>query len=179
MRLNERWLWLGDKISSTDAGLAIFRAYPGTWWLVNADEMIGPFADQSILRAVRIACTPTIDGCECGPAKLGVKDLLPRRPLEKGPRWLPVHEDKLPPSVTRYDLESLKPVSGCRTTFATLPKVRWEAPSGWEFYIEELPKRGGLLTADWNAHPAGSLLFTQELALESGFTIVDIPTAAS
>ena len=46
VRIDERWLWLGDTVSSADAGLTILRAHPGAWWLVVGDEMIGPLADD-------------------------------------------------------------------------------------------------------------------------------------
>lgn len=173
MELNERWLCLGEALSTADAGLSVYLAFPGAWWIAIDREMIGPFGDRSILRAVRIACTPTIDGCELGPRKLGVNDLSPRRPLARGPRWRQIFDDQLPSSVTRYDRHGLEPISGCSTIFDAMPNVSWGTVDGWERYLDQRPVRGGSLVSDWNAHPAGSLLFTREPALDGGFTIVE------
>jgi hypothetical protein len=174
MRLDERWLWLGDTLSARDAGIAVFQAHPGSWWIVTGNEMIGPLDDHSILRAVRVACTPTIDGCERGPTKLGITELSPRRPLRRGPRWREVSEAELPPSITVYDRRGLEPVSGCCTTSDSMPKVTWGSDEGWEAYLEERPARAGLLATTWNAHPRGSLVFSPGSALEVGFTVVDV-----
>ncbi len=35
VRLNERRLWLGAPVSPDEAGLTIFRAYPGSWWIAT------------------------------------------------------------------------------------------------------------------------------------------------
>lgn len=175
MQLNERWLCLGETVSPADAGLTIFRAFPGSWWIASGEVMIGPFDDRTILRAVRVACTPTIDGCERGPTKLGVAELSPRRRLQRGPKWQAIGEGELPTSVTAYDCQSLKPVSGCCTTFDALPKVAWGTADKWEAYFEELPTRGGRLASVWNAHPAGSLVFTREFELKAGFVVVEFP----
>jgi hypothetical protein len=179
MRLNERWLWLGDTLSVRDAGVAVFRAHPGSWWIVTGDEMIGTLDDQSILRAARVACTPTIDGCERGPTKLGITELSPRHPLRRGPRWREVSEAELPPSITVYDQRGLAPVSGCCTTSDSMPEVTWSGIEGWQAYLEERPACGGVLAATWNAHPRGSLVFSPSSALTLGFTVVDLAIATT
>lgn len=178
MRLNEHWLWLGDPATPAEAGLTIFRAYPGSWWIAVVEEMIGPFEDRSILRAVRVACTPTIDGCELGPNEFGVIELSPRQPLQRGPKWQPVSQDELPQSVTEYDHSALEPVSGCCTTSDAIPQVVWRTTDQWEKYTDESPERSGRLASGWNAHPEGSLLFARGQTLEAGFVIVDLPPSA-
>jgi hypothetical protein len=173
MDLNQRWPCLGETLSTADAGLSVFAAFPGAWWIAIDQEMIGPFDDRSILRAVRLACTPTIDGCELGPRRLGVRHLSPRCPLARGPRWRRVLDDPLPPGVTRYDRHGLEPISACCTVFDAMPNASWGTVDGWERYVNQRPVRGGRLVSEWNAHPAGSLLFTREPALDGGFTIVE------
>ncbi|MCC6751704.1 MAG: hypothetical protein IT371_28890 [Deltaproteobacteria bacterium] len=175
MRLDERWLWLGEAVSARDAGVTIFQAHPGAWWIAVAAEMIGPFGDRCILRAVRVACSPTIDGCERGPAKLGVSELVPRQPLRRGPAWQEHPEAQLPPSVTTYDRRALDPVVGCCTTDDAPPKVTWGEAGGWDEYLDARPARGGALAAGWNAHPPGALIYALGMVLESGFVIVDLP----
>ena len=97
MRLDTRWLYLGDTLRASDAGVVVYRAFPGAWFLRHGDENIGPFGDGTILRALRVGCTPTIDGCEKGPHKLSVTDLLaPRRRASPGPRWRESDEAALP-----------------------------------------------------------------------------------
>ncbi len=160
---NERWIWLGDRVSAVEAGVRIYRAHPGAWWLVVGGEMAGPYDDGSVLRAMRAACTPTMDGCELGPTKPGFAE-LPKIPLQRGPGWSEASEHELPSSATTYSVRALEPVSGCCTTFDTLPRVHWEEPA-----------RGRLLS-DWNAHPAGSLLVPQEPGTpHAGFTVIDVP----
>jgi hypothetical protein len=172
--LNERWLWLGEAISPVDAGVAVYEAYRGSWWLTVGGEMIGPFDDRSILRALRVACTPTIDGCERGPTQLGVNGLTPRRPLRRGPRWRPASEEELPASVTTYVREALEPVSGCCSVSDAMPTARWTSAEAWEGYVDEAPSRVGRLTREWNAHPAGCLLLAPASTLDAGFTVVDL-----
>lgn len=175
MLLNERWLWLGETGSADECGITVFRAHPGAWWIVADGEMIGQLDDRSVLRALRIACTPAIDGCERGPTKLGVADLAPRRPFHRGQHWQSVGENDLPPSVTTYDSKALEPVTGCCTTFDAMPEVAWTSIEGWDAFLEERPARGGRLSAGWNAHPAGCLVFVHGVELESGFVVVDVP----
>jgi hypothetical protein len=174
VRIDERWLWLGDTLASADAGITILRAYPGAYWIVVGQEMLGAYDDNVILRTVRVACTPTIDGCELGPWKLGIADLGPRRRLNRNPTWVPVREDELPPSTTAYDRERLEPISGCCTRDGSMPKIGWGPIDDWQAYVESAPAHAGRLLARWNAHPAGSLVFADSTALAEGFTIIDL-----
>jgi len=162
-------------VSWADASVTVYRAYPGCWWVTVDGEMLGPFEDRNILRAVRIACTPTIDGCELGPTKLGLVDLAPRRALKRGAKWQQTREDELPPSVTSYDGDALVPVAGCCTVSEDMPKVTWGSLEGWQEHLDARPERAGHLAAAWNAHPKGSLLFTSEPSLEDGFVVTDLP----
>jgi len=176
MELNERWLWLGDTLPLAESGVTLFRAYPGAWWLSFGSAMVGTFDARTVLRAVRVACTPTIDGCEHGPHKLAVHDLSPRRTVPRRKSWSVVTEPDLPPSITFYDREGLEPISGCKTTFDAFPRVEWEPIAAPAAYAEELTGESGRLLGTWNVHPRGSLIFTSDPAsLESGFAIVDLP----
>lgn len=175
MRLAERWPCTGDTMPAIECGIAAYRAHPDAWWIVVEHEMIGPFDARSILRAVRVACTPIPDGCERFGSILAVSEFRPRRPLRKGPRWRAFDENELPISVTVYDRAALAPVSGCVTTFDALPQVAWDASNHWQPFLDQRPARGGRLTKAWNAHPAGSLLFAEASGLGAGFTIVDAP----
>jgi hypothetical protein len=172
MRPNERWIWLGDTRSAADAGVDVFRAYPGCWFIAYGAEAFGPFDDRLILRATRMACTPCIDGCELGPSQLGARNLSPRRRLQRERSWQVVAEQDLPPSVTAYDRGALEPIKGCCTTFDAMPDVVWGDREGWETYVDDEPDRGGTLRLAWNAHPAGSLVFAKRLPTE-GLVVVD------
>ena len=172
MQLNERWIWLGERVPPAELGLRIYLAHPGCWWLVTGNEMSGPFDDRSVLRAVRAACTPTLDGCELGPTRPGLA-ALPKQPVRKGPGWTEVSERAVPSSVTVYSAHALQPVTGCCTTFESLPKVSWDESLQPQVY-GLAPARSGRLLADWNAHPTGLLLFAMdEERLDKGFAIVD------
>ncbi len=175
MRLNEHWLWLGPRVALSEAGVTVFRAFPGAWWIADGDEMLGAFDDRSILRAVRVACTPTIDGCEKGPHKFGIAELSSRRPLRRGPKWQIVAEADLPDSVTEYDRSALEPVRGCCTVSEAVPKIAESPISAWDQYIAQCPTSGGKLAATWNAHPKGSPVFLRGHSLDTGFVVVDLP----
>jgi hypothetical protein len=175
MRLDSRWLYLGDTLSAADAAVVVYRAFPGAWFLQHEADTIGPFEDREILRAVRVACTPTIDGCELGSHKLAVSELAPRRRARPGPRWVAVAERDLPPAVTTYDHAALEPVSGCCSTFERLATILPDGSLAWEDFVRSRPAATGRLRSAWNAHPAGSLLFAPSDALELGLTIVDLP----
>lgn len=171
--LDSRWLYLGDPVSATEAAVTVYRAFPGAWFLHHDGESIGPFEDRTILRALRVACTPTIDGCELGPHKLAVTELAPRRTATPGPRWVAVTERDLPPSVTAYDHAALEPVEGCCSTFDQMPTIIPDDSLAWEDFMSSRPAVTGRLGAAWNAHPAGSLVFAHEEGL--GLVVVDLP----
>lgn len=155
--------------------MVLYRAFPNQWWLAHGGFGIGPFDDRTILRASRVACTPTIDGCELVSTKLGVTELSPRRKLERGRRWQELDPTELPASVTAYEREGLEPVSGCCTTFDAMPKVAWCPIDDWQVYLDAPPARSGRLRNGWNAHPAGSIVFAATSWLEDGLVIVDLP----
>jgi hypothetical protein len=178
MRLNERWIWVGDTTSANDASVIVYADFPGHWWLAMGLEMAGPFDDSSILRALRVGCTPVIDGCEKGPAKSGFLELEKRRPLKRRPRQHERAEEELPPSITVYDEEGLKPAVGCCTTFKAPPRVIWGTREGWEAFLESEPAYAGVLERTWNAHPKGSLVFCNEKTTLADLTVVDLPITA-
>lgn len=179
MRLNERWIWVEDTTSADDAGIVIYADFPGQWWLARGSEMAGPFDDSCILRALRIACTPVIDGCEKGPGKSGFLELEKRRPLKPRPKQYERVEDELPPSVTAYDDEGLKPAVGCCTTFDAPPRVIWGTAEGWESFLDSEPAYAGVLEAAWNTHPNGSRVFCSDQKTFAGLTVVDLPNRTS
>jgi hypothetical protein len=138
--------------------------------------MSGPYDEDSILRAVRVACTPTIDGCEKGPHQLGVATFDDLRQMLRGPKWQELAPAELPASLTHYDSSALAPVSGCCTTDDTVPAVDWGV------LVEGDPSRArdavgfvGRLATSWNAHPSGSIVKADHKTLSGGFSIVDLP----
>ena len=175
MRLNERWIWVGDTSSPADAGITIYVDFPGQWWLARGGELAGPFEDSQILRALRVACTPVMDGCEKGPGKSGFLELAGRRALKPRPRQSARGADDLPPSISIYDQAGLEPVSGCCTRFDSAPPVVWGAMEGWEAFRDQKPAYAGLLSSPWNAHPQGSPVYCEDKTTFSGLTIVDLP----
>jgi hypothetical protein len=175
VRLNERWIWVGDTTSADDAGIVIYADFPGQWWLARGSEMAGPFDDRCVLRALRVACTPVIDGCEKGPGKSGFLELEERRPLKSRPKQYERTENELPPSTTVYDEEGLKPAVGCCTTFDAPPRVVWRTTEDWESFLDGgEPAYGGVLDRTWNAHPRGSLVFCGNKTTFAGLAIVDL-----
>lgn len=175
MRLDERWIWVGETVPANDAGIVVYADFPGQWWLARNSEMAGPFDDRSILRALRVACTPVIDGCEKGPPKSGFLELEKRRPLKPRPKRCERAEEELPPSVTRYDEEGMKPVSGCCTKFDAPPSVAWGTTAGWEAFLESEPRYAGALKEKWNAHLKGSLVFADDKTTFAHLAVVDLP----
>lgn len=176
MRPDERWLWLDDTLPPGDASVAIWRAYPGCYFISHGSMMSGPYEDATILRAVRVACTPTIDGCEKGPHRPGFAALEDLRPIDRGPKWQEVILDDLPASTTRYDAVALEPVAGCCTTDDSLPKIDWQPPYDCDAAGEVEHRLTGILTRSWNAHPRGSLVLANDENLIDGFAIVDTAT---
>jgi hypothetical protein len=170
VHLDERWPWVRDTISAVELGIDIHREHPKAWWIVVGAEMFGPFDDRAILRAVRIACTPMIDGCSRGPTTFGLYDLEPRRPLRRAPSWQPVRQDELPPSVTTYGPAAVAPPND-----DVLPRVDWSAGEDWTPYLAEAPGCAGRLATRWNVHPAGSLVFSDTPELAGGLVVVDLP----
>ena len=141
--------------------------------------MAGPFDDACILRALRIACTPVIDGCEKGPGKSGFVELEKRRPLKPRPKQYERAEDELPPSITAYDEAGLEPAMGCCTTFDAPPRVTWGTTEGWQSFLDSEPAHAGVLRTAWNAHPSGSLVFCNDETTFEGLTVVDLPARTS
>ncbi len=174
VRLNERWIWVGDTASARDAGVVVYADFPGQWWLARGSEMAGPFDDRCVLRALRVACTPVIDGCEKAPGKSGFLELERRRALKPRPRRCERLESELPPSVTIYDDEGLRPAIGCCTTFDAPPDVAWGTTAGWESFLESEPGHAGVFERTWNAHPKGSLAFCDDKTTFTGLAVVDV-----
>jgi len=174
MRPDERWLWLDDTLPPTDASVTIWRSYPGCYFISHGSMMSGPYDDGTVLRAVRVACTPTIDGCEKGPHRLGFAALEDLRPIERGPKWQQVTIDDLPASTTRYDADSLEPVSGCCTADDSQPRVDWQRTEDGAAWREVDHRIQGVLTRGWNAHPRGSVVLANDESLTDGFAIVDV-----
>lgn len=162
-------------MSLDEAGVVVYRAFHGQWWVAQEGSMIGPFGDAAILRASRVACTPTIDGCELGPYQLGIREMSPKVPLRRGPRWQEVSLAQLPPSLTRYDRERLEPVSGCCTRFEAMPEVGWDSVDDWPSRLDPLSGRSGRLRTSWNAHPEGSIIVAPTQTLAEALVIVDLP----
>ncbi len=177
MRLNERWIWVDETTSAKEAGVVVYMDFPGQWWLARHAEMAGPYDDRCILRALRVACTPVIQGCERGPPKSGFLELEKRRPLKPRPKHFERAEADLPASVTLYDEEGFKPIAGCCTKFDAPPSVAWRATEGWESFLESEPACAGDLKGTWNAHPKGSVVFCDDKKTFTGLTIVDLPGA--
>jgi hypothetical protein len=176
VRLNERWIWVGETSSPKDAGVTIYVDFPGQWWLARGKELAGPFDDSHILRALRVACTPVIDGCEKSLGKSGFLELA-RRPLKPRPRQSERAAEDLPPSISSYDKAGLDPVSGCCTRFDSPPPVVWGPIDGWDSFLDEPPAYAGILTTTWNAHPPGSRVYCNDKKTFSGLTIVDLPNS--
>jgi hypothetical protein len=179
VRLNERWIWVGDTTSSDEAGITVYVDFPGQWWLARGSEMAGPFDDSCILRALRVSCTPVIDGCEKGPGKSGFLELENRRLLKPRPKPYERAEDEVPPSTTAYDEDGLKPAIGCCSIFDAPPRVIWETSEGWESFMDSKPAFAGILEATWNAHPKGSRVFCNDKTTFAGLTVIDLPNPAS
>lgn len=175
MRLGERWIWVGDTTSAEQAGVVVYFDHPGQWWLARDTEMAGPFGDGQILRALRIACTPVIDGCEKGPPKSGFLELENRRAHKARPRQYERAAHELLPSVTAYDAQGLEPAVGCCTRFDALPRVAWGPIAGWDAYRDRAPAHAGVLERSWNAHPRGSLVFCNDEDTLAELTVVDLP----
>jgi len=172
MRMNERWIWFDGWDAERDETIRVFHAFPGGWYLVRGELMLGPYPDETVLRAYRMARTGCIDGCELGPSQPGWREMGAPRPLQHNPRWSPVEDCELPPSLTAYDREGLEPVAGCCTVFDSWPQLR-PGPPLWSDYVDQEPALWGFLEQAWNAHPAGSLLLGQD-PLSQGLTIVDL-----
>jgi hypothetical protein len=168
-------LWLGETRAPADAGVTVWRAHPGSYFVSCGSSMAGPFNDDNVLRVVRIACTPTIDGCEKGPHQLGFSDFDELRPLRRGARWQAVRAAELPPSITRYDPRALEPIAGCCTTDDSTPMVSWTNPPEARAFLQEPMHLSGLLTRPWNAHPQGSLVVASDKSLHEDFAIADLP----
>ena len=100
MRPDERWLWLEEALSPESASVSIWRAYPGCYFISHGSLMSGPYDDATIRRAARVACTPTIDGCEKGPHRLGFAALEDLRSFKRGPKWMEVTVGELAASTT-------------------------------------------------------------------------------
>jgi hypothetical protein len=179
VRLNERWTWTGDTISPDESGIVIWCDWPGHWWLVLGSEMVGPFDDSCILRALRVANTPVIDGCELGPSQLGWFELENRRALSQRRNASVRHQADLPPSTTSYDEEGLAAVVGCCSRFDSPPHVNWNGIDDWQPFRETPPSHAGTLERAWNAHPAGSLVFCDDTETLAGLTLIDLPVAST
>ena len=136
--------------------------------------MAGPFDNSHILRALRVACTPVMDGCEKGPAKSGFLELENRRALKPRPRHYEQAADDLPPNISVYDKEGLEPAVGCCTRFDSPPPVVWGPIDGWESFLDEEPAYAGILKTTWNAHPKDSLVYSKDKTTFLGLTIVDL-----
>jgi hypothetical protein len=141
--------------------------------------MAGPFDGPSILRALRVARTPVVVGCELDTGKSGFLELENRRPLKPRPKSFERAEHELPPSITVYDAAGLEPVSGCCTTFDAPPRVTWGATAGWESFLESAPTHSGVMESAWNAHAKGSLVFCDDKTTLAGLTVVDLPNSPS
>lgn len=170
---NERWAWQDGWGWERDASVTAYRAFANTWFLVRGSEMLGPYGDKEILRMLRIASCPCVDGCQLGPPGLGWYAVGEPRPSRREHYWVATPQEELPPSVTRYQAEGLEPVGCCCSNFDSWPRLVSGQPQ-WELYIEDEPPLWGYLEQSWNAHPAGSLVMTQE-PMERGLTILDWP----
>ena len=175
MRIDERWLWLGETLSPVDASVVIWLSHPGCYFISSGLLMAGPWTETSILRAVRVACTPTLDGCEVGPHRRGFDALEDLRPLHRGPRWQVVTEKELPPSLTRYEPSALEPVSGCCTIDDSVPEVSWSGESTAAVFAPESMPLSGRLSRAWNAHPPTSMVLAHDEGLRQPFVIMDLP----
>jgi hypothetical protein len=175
MCLNERWIWKGDTLRAEEVGVEVYSAYPGSWWIVYDEKMWGPYGDNNILRAVRVSCTPTIDGCELSPPQWGIDAMAPGKPLAKGKRWQQISVHELPPSITKYTRDSLEPVEGCCSRFDSMPRVNWIELTHWKKFIKDRPEREGILDVEWNAHPENAYIFAHGSTLDEGFVIGEMP----
>ncbi len=130
MQLDRLWPVAGDTASPRDAGVEVYEEHPDCFWLVRHGEMRGPFDRRSILRALRVACTPLIDGCELGPSKSGFFDLPGPHPFN--PRLTQSFRDpsELPESMTRYTASVTSVTKGADGEI--------------------------ILARSWNLHPKGS-----------------------
>ena len=172
VQANERYIWFDLWGSPRDESIEAYRAFKGCWFLVRGDEMIGPYQDESILRAYRMAGTLCINGCELGPGMPGWFVLGQARALRRHPKWTRLEEDELPPSLTHYEPCGLEPVGGCCTTFDSWPRLV-PGPPLWSDFTDQEPELWGYLKQSWNAHPAGSLVLTQD-PMELGMSIIDL-----
>lgn len=128
--------------------------------------MAGPYDKDTVRRAVAMACTPTIDGCENGPHRLGFAAFDNLQQRERGPGWQEVTLEELPPSTTLYAAAALEPIRGCCTVDEAIPVVDWSGAFEEQRWV-------GRLKNVWNAHPKGSLILSRHKTLEDRFSVVD------
>ncbi|MBS2034428.1 hypothetical protein JST97_05560 [bacterium] len=173
VRANERWAWNDGYGWERDPSVQAYRAYADHWFLVRGQEMLGPFRDDQILRMLRIASCPCVDGCQLGPPGLGWYAVGRPRQSRKEHYWVMTCEDELPASWTRYEPEDLQPVGCCCSNFDSWPILRLGEPL-WKLYTSQEPALWGYLKQSWNAHPAGSLVLTQD-PMDLGLSVIDWP----
>lgn len=156
------------------------------------NEIAGPFYPNDALRALRLANLEVPDGCSLmgwRPALTLLFDVIyvHREYFELDPRTL--DQRKLPHSLSRYTPDDIQGEGGgCCSAPTNPPLVRWTgnrrgalsttAQAAHETMVARHPElrraRLGALKREWNAHPAGSLLYMPGALLEtSGFLVVD------
>lgn len=170
---NRRWAWHDGWGWGRDTSIEAYRASPNQWFLVRQQEQLGPYGDDLILRMLRLASCPCVDGCQLGPPGLGWRELGQARPGGPLHYWVATPESELPPSQSHYDASGLEPVGCCCSTFDSMPQLMNGEPL-WSLFVKEEPALWGYLRQSWNAHPAGSLVLTQD-PMEHGMCIVDWP----
>jgi hypothetical protein len=151
---------------------------------------VGPFRPEQALRAARLVNTQVPQGCELGPWQSGL-ELFVSSPLPAHANdWQRIEEDWLPPAVSRYvpaDVDGVVNETCCatpadrpRVDFAPadpsrLSETRHRVDTEWP---ELAPTIGGLLLRPWNAHPAGSVLWSGSRDFQRDFAVVDLPAPA-
>lgn len=170
MRINERWAYMGEYEANHDAWKS-----NGEWFVVEAyRRAAGPFREDQILRAVRVANAGVIDGCELVGSKPGFLELAPFL-LPTRDDWEEVSTADLPMSITVYSADDAAPCQGCCTVFDAWPRISQvrlkDLTPSERAAIADSPLVGRLRKG-WNMHPSGSLI-GYSYAIETGFVILD------
>lgn len=147
----------------------------------------GPFREQDILRALRLANTAVPDGCAKVAWQSGIALLEPTALPDHPNNWTPLGSRVLPPSISRYQAKDIdeEPGEACCSPPHDVPIVDWscsEASSGqWLTYVhdrgfesEAESSRVGELKRLWNAHPEGSLVIAPAGVRWDAFFVIDV-----
>lgn len=164
----------------------------GELWIVedgwsSDSAAAGPFHPSDVLRALRLANTNVPDGCERVAWQSGIA-LFERTELPSHPNdWSRLEPAWLTPSVTRYSASDANPDHDetCCAPARDTPRIDWRKSANGagaelvtligELHPDLVLSHHGSLRREWNAHPAGSLVFAPRPELSAAFLVVDLP----